>query len=39
MNLSFMQFLSPKFGIVAGKLYTLPGGDANDFAHDWHTTF
>lgn len=38
MNLSFMQFLSPKFGIVVGKLYTL-GGDNNEFAHDFHSTF
>ena len=38
VNLSFMQFLSPKFGLVAGKLYTL-GGDANAFAHDYHTQF
>ena len=38
MNATFMQFLSPKFGIVAGKLSTL-GGDANDFAHDYHATF
>jgi porin len=39
MNLSFMQFLSPKLGLVAGKLDTLQGGDMNDFAHDWRTTF
>jgi porin len=38
MNLTFMQFLSPKFGIVVGKLYTL-GGDDNEFAHDFHSTF
>jgi len=38
MNLSFMQFLSPKFGIVVGKLYTL-GADDNEFAHDFHSTF
>jgi len=38
MNLSFMQFLSPKFGIAVGKLYTL-GGDNNEFAHDFHSTF
>lgn len=38
MNLSFMQFFSPKFGIVVGKLYTL-GGDNNEFAHDFHSTF
>jgi porin len=38
MNLTFMQFFSPKFGIVVGKLYTL-GGDNNEFAHDIHSTF
>lgn len=38
MNLTFMQFLSPKFGVVVGKLYTL-GGDNNEFAHDIHSTF
>jgi porin len=38
MNLTFMQFLSPKFGIVVGKLYTL-GGDDNAFAHDYHSQF
>ncbi len=38
MNLSFMQFLSPKFGVVAGKLYTL-GADPNAFAHDFHSQF
>ena len=38
MNLSFMQFFSPKFGVVVGKLYTL-GGDANAFAHDFHSQF
>jgi hypothetical protein len=37
MNLSFMQFLSPKFGIVVGKLYTL-GADDNEFAHDFHSS-
>ena len=39
MNLTFMQFLSPKFGLFAGKVYTLTGGDANEFAQDYHTTF
>ncbi len=39
MNLTFMQFLSPKFGLFAGKVYTLAGGDANEFAQDYHTTF
>ena len=38
MNLSFAQFLSPKFGLVVGKLYTL-GGDNNAFAHDFHSQF
>ena len=38
MNLTFMQFLSPKFGIFAGKVYTLTG-DANDFAHNYRSTF
>ncbi len=39
MNLTFMQFLSPKFGLFAGKVYTLAGGDANEFAQDYHSTF
>ena len=39
MNLTFMQFLSPKFGLFAGKVYTLADGDANEFAQDYHTTF
>jgi len=38
MNLTFMQFLSPHFGLFAGKIYTLTGDD-NDFAHDFHSTF
>jgi len=38
MNLSFMQFLSPKFGIAVGKLYTLEG-DANAFAHNFRSEF
>ena len=38
MNLTFMQFLSPKFGIVVGKIFGL-GGDNNEFAHDIHSTF
>ena len=38
MSLQFMQFLSTKFGIAVGKLYTL-GGDNNEFAHDFHSTF
>ena len=39
MNLTFMQFLSPKFGLFAGKVYTLADGDTNEFAQDYHTTF
>ena len=38
MNLTFAQFLSPKFGIVAGKLYTLTGDD-NAFAHNFNQQF
>lgn len=38
MNLSFMQFFSPKFGLVLGKLSGL-GGDDNAFAHDYHSQF
>lgn len=38
MNLTFMQFLSEKFGIFAGKIYTLTGDD-NEFAHNWRTNF
>lgn len=38
MNLTFMQFFSEKFGIVAGKLYTLTADD-NEFAHNWRTDF
>jgi porin len=39
MNLTYTQFLSPKFAITAGKNYTLAGGDANAFAHDFHSQF
>jgi porin len=39
MSLQFMQFLSPKFGIAVGKLYTLGSGDANEFAHNFRSTF
>src|SRR5262249_27294388 len=39
MSLTFTQFLSPKFGIAVGKLYTLAGGDYNAFAHDFHSQF
>ena len=38
MNLSIAQFLSPKFGIFAGKLYTLTGDD-NAFAHNFDKQF
>ena len=38
MNLSFLQFLSPKFGIFAGKLSGL-GVDTNAFAHDFRAQF
>jgi porin len=39
MSLTFLQFLSPKFGIAVGKLYTLADGDSNAFAHDFHSQF
>jgi len=38
MNLSLLQFLSPKFGVIVGKLYAL-GADTNEFAHDYHSQF
>ena len=38
MNLTFMQFLSPHFGVFLGKVSGL-GADDNAFAHDYHTTF
>src|SRR5262249_53721467 len=38
MHLTFMQFLSPKFGMFAGKVYTLDA-DANEFADDYHGKF
>jgi len=38
MNLTFMQFFSKYFGVVAGKVYTLTGDD-NAFAHDFRSTF
>jgi porin len=37
-NLTFMQFLSPHFAVVAGKMSGL-GADENTFAHDYHTQF
>src|SRR5262245_44341590 len=38
MNLTFMQFLSPHFGVFLGKVNGL-GGDDNAFAHDYHASF
>ena len=38
MNLSYMQFFSTKFGVVVGKLNLLEG-DANEFAHGFHSNF
>lgn len=38
MNLTFMQFLSTKFGLVMGKINTL-SSDMNDFAHDYRSNF
>ena len=38
MNLTFMQFLSPQFGVFLGKVSGL-GVDDNAFAHDYHTDF
>ena len=38
MNLTFMQFLSPTFGIVVGKVNTL-AVDGNAFAHDYRSQF
>jgi len=38
MNLTFMQFLSPHFGVFLGKVSGL-GADDNAFPHDYHTTF
>jgi porin len=38
MNLTFMQFLSPHFAVVAGKMSGLEADD-NAFAHDYHTQF
>src|SRR6266446_2284330 len=37
-NLTFMQFFSKHFGVIAGKINTL-GGDDNAFGHDYHSTF
>ena len=38
MNLTYLQFLSKYFGVIAGKMYTL-GADENAFAHDFRSTF
>jgi porin len=38
MNLTFMQLLSPHFGVFLGKVSGL-GADDNTFAHDYHSTF
>ena len=38
VNLTFMQFLNKKFGLVVGKISGL-SADANAFAHDYHSQF
>jgi porin len=38
MDLTYLQFLTKWFGVVAGKVYTLTA-DANTFAHDFRSTF
>jgi porin len=38
MNLTFTQFLSPRFGVFLGKVSGL-GADDNTFAHGYHSTF
>jgi porin len=38
MQATFMQFLSPKFGLLAGKIFTLNAG-AGEFAGDYRTQF
>jgi porin len=38
MSATFMQFLSPKFGLVAGKIYTLNLMEG-EFTGDYHTQF
>ncbi len=37
-NATFMQFLSPKFGLVAGKIFTLDA-TVGEFAGDYRTQF
>lgn len=39
MNATFMQFLHPKFGLVAGKLFTLDAAAGADFAGNFRTQF
>jgi len=38
MNLTFMQFLSPKFGLIAGKISTIDAA-AGEFAGNYRTQF
>jgi porin len=38
MHATFMQFLSPKFGLLAGKIFTLDAG-AGEFAGNYRTQF
>jgi porin len=38
MHATALQFLSPKFGLVAGKIFTLDGG-AGEFAGNFRTQF
>jgi porin len=38
MQATFMQFLHPTFGLIAGKLFTLDAG-AGEFAGDYRTQF
>ena len=38
MHATFTQFLSPKFGLVAGKIFTLDAG-AGEFAGNYRTQF
>lgn len=38
LHATFMQFLSPKFGLVAGKIFTVDAG-AGDFTGNYRTQF
>jgi len=38
MHATFMQFLSPKFGLLAGKIFTVDAG-AGEFAGNYRTQF